>query len=625
MNDEIRNRLGKVRDRRQRPRFTRAAVLGLVAAILFGILVVRLWSLQVVTGDEYLAEARANRTLEFRVRAPRGEILDRNGEVLAGNRARTALQLDPSRVPIDRAARQALFEKLAPVVDRPADWIRKRYRDELEDNPPGSPVTLVEDVDDPVVYYLRENRERFPQVVISRVFVRTYPQGTVAAHLLGSVGEVTAEELEADAAPGIEAGDTIGKAGIEQTYDRILRGESGTTRLQVDSLGRIRGSLDSDDPVPGDSIRLTVDLGLQAAGEAALSSIGLPGAFVVLDVRTGETLALGSWPTVDPAIFTRPLSEAEAERLWDEDQGAPMFNRAIGGAYPVGSVYKPFTAVAAIDAGIVDPSTVIEDGGKITVAGQTFTNAGQKVHGPVDLERALEVSSDVYFYRLGQDMNGTDALQDWSREFGIGEPTGIDLVGESEGLLPTPGWRNALFRNGETDRPWAVGDNIQLSIGQGDLQASPLQMALGYSALGNGGTVYRPKLLRRVEDVAGRVKTEIEPEALRKISIPAQARASIMEGLNLAAQAPEGTSYPVFGGFPVKIAGKTGTAERPPYGDQSWYAALAPFDNPRIAVATTVEEGGFGVDTAAPVALAILSEYFDETASQVGGGAGNVE
>ena len=625
MNDEIRNRLGKFRNGRPRPRLTRAAVLGLVAAILFGILVVRLWSLQVVTGDEYLAEAKANRTLEFRVRAPRGEILDRNGEVLVGNRARTALQLDPSRVPIDRAAREALFETLAPVVDRPVDWIRKRYRDELEDNPPGSPVTLVEDVDDAIVFYLRENRERFPQVVISRVFVRTYPQGTVAAHLLGSVGEVTAEELASDAAPRIEAGDTIGKAGIEQTYDRILRGESGTTRLQVDSLGRIRGSLDSDDPVPGDSIRLTVDLGLQAAGEAALSSIGLPGAFVVLDVRTGETLALGSWPTVDPAIFTRPLSEAEAERLWDEDQGAPMFNRAIGGAYPVGSVYKPFTAIAAIDAGIVDPSTVIEDGGKITVAGQTFTNAGQKVHGPVDLERALEVSSDVYFYRLGQNMNGTDALQDWSREFGIGEPTGIDLVGESEGLLPTPGWRNALFRNGETDRPWAVGDNIQLSIGQGDLQANPLQMALGYSALGNDGTVYRPKLLRRVEDVAGRVKKEIEPEALRKISIPAGVRASIMEGLNLAAQAPEGTSYPVFGGFPVKIAGKTGTAERPPYGDQSWYAALAPFDNPRIAVATTVEEGGFGVDTAAPVALAILSEYFDETASQVGGGAGNVE
>jgi penicillin-binding protein 2 len=625
MNDEIRNRLDRLRQRGRRPGLTRATVLGLVGLVLFGVLVVRLWSLQVVTGDEYLAEARANRTLEFRVRAPRGEILDRNGRVLVGNRARTALQLDPVRVPADAGQRRALFEQLAPVIDRSPSWIRNRYRRELEENPPGSPITLIDDVDDSIVFYLRENRERFPQVVISRVFVRSYPEGTLAAHLLGSVGEVTAEELEDGGSVGIEAGDTIGKAGIEQTYDRVLRGRPGTTRLQVDSLGRVRGSLDSVDPVPGDSIRLTVDLDLQAAGEAALASIGLPGAFVVLDVRTGDTLALGSYPTVDPAIFTRPLSEAEAERLWDEDLGAPMFNRAIGGAYPVGSVYKPFTAVAALDAGIVDTSTVIEDGGKITVAGQTFTNAGQKVHGPVALERALEVSSDVYFYRLGQRMNGTEALQEWSREFGIGEPTGIDLVGESEGLLPTPGWRNALYRSGETDRPWAVGDNIQLSIGQGDLQANPLQIALGYSALGNGGTVYRPNLVRRVEDVAGRVKTEVEPEALRKISIPPAYRGPIMDGLNLAAQAPEGTSYPVFGGFPVKIAGKTGTAERPPYGDQSWYAALAPLDNPRIAVATTVEEGGFGADTAAPVALAILSEYFGKTASAVGGGAGNVE
>lgn len=625
MNDEIRNTLGRLRDRGRRSKLSRAAVIGLIGAILFGILVVRLWSLQVVTGDEYLAEARANRTLEFRVRAPRGEILDRNGEVLVGNRARTALQLDPARVPLDAGARRELFDRLSPVIDRSPTWIRKRYRRELEDAPPGSPVTLVDDVPDSVVFYLRENRQRFPQVVISRVFVRSYPQGTLAAHLLGSVGEVTAEELEDGAPDEIQAGDTIGKAGIEQTYDRVLRGRPGTTRLQVDSLGRVRGSLDSEDPLAGDSIRLTIDLGLQAAGEAALSSIGLPGAFVVLDVRTGETLALGSYPTIDPAIFTRPLSEAEAKRLWDEDQGAPMFNRAIGGAYPVGSVYKPFTAVAALDAGIVDTSTVIEDGGKITVAGQTFTNAGQKVHGPVDLGRALEVSSDVYFYRLGQRMNGTENLQEWSREFGIGEPTGIDLVGESEGLLPTPGWRNALFRSGETDRPWAVGDNIQLAIGQGDLQANPLQVALGYSALGNGGTIYRPNLVRRVEDVAGRVEKEVEPEALRKVSIPDRYREAIMSGLNLAAQAPDGTSYPVFGGFPVEIAGKTGTAERPPYGDQSWYAALAPLDNPRIAVATTVEEGGFGADTAAPVALAILSEYFGKTASSVGAGGGNVE
>jgi hypothetical protein len=248
----------------------------------------------------------------------------------------------------------------------------------------------------------------------------------------------------------------------------------------------------------------------------------------VLDVRTGETLALGSYPTVDPSIFTRPLSKADARRLWDEDQGAPMFNRAISGAYPVGSVYKPFTALAGMDQGIVDPSTVIQDGGKITVAGQTFTNAGKKVHGPVDLRRALEVSSDVYFYRLGQRMNGTDSLQDWSRQFGIGQPTGIDLVGESRGLLPTPAWRNALYRNGETDRPWAVGDNIQLAIGQGDLQANPLQIALGYKALGNGGTVFRPGLVRQVEDAAGRVLSEFEPEAVRLVPMPEGERQAII-------------------------------------------------------------------------------------------------
>ena len=604
---------------------TRAMVLGILASILLGVLVVRLWSLQVVTGDEYLAEARANRTLEFRIRAPRGEVLDRNGRILVGNRARTALQLDPTRVPIDAEQRRELFLKLAPVIDRSTDWIRRKYRAEIEDNPPGSPVTLVDDVDDSVVFYLRENRERFPQVVISRVFVRSYPQGTLAAHLLGSVGEVTAEELDQDRSGELEAGDTIGKAGLEQTYDQVLRGEPGTIRLEVDSLGRIRGTLDSVDPVAGDSIRLTIDLGLQSAGEAALASIGLPGAFVALDVRTGETLALGSYPTVDPAIFTRPLSEAEAKRLWDEDQGAPMFNRAIAGAYPVGSVYKPFTAVAALDAGIIDPTTVVQDAGKITVAGQTFTNAGEQVHGPVDLARALEVSSDVYFYRLGQEMNQTDTLQEWSSQFGIGEPTGIDLVGESEGLLPTPAWRNALYENGDTDRPWAVGDNIQLSIGQGDLQANPLQIALGYSTLGNGGTVFRPSLVKQVEDVAGRVLSEGEPDPVRKVPIAADDRQAIMDGLNLAAQAPEGTSYPVFGGFPVKVAGKTGTAERPPYGDQSWYAVLAPYEDPEIAVAVTVEQGGFGVDTAAPVALAILSSYFDKTAAPVGGGGANVE
>jgi penicillin-binding protein 2 len=612
---------GRVRERK--PITARAMIIGGLALLLFSILLLRLWSLQVVTGDEYVAEANDNRTLETRVRAPRGEVLDRNGRILVGNRSRMAIQLDPTRVPDDRLERRSLFESLSPVIDRSTEWIARRYWGELSDNPPGTFATLVEDADDEAVFYLQENGNRFPQVHVSQEFVRRYPLDTTAAHLLGSVGEADAEDLESR--EDLIAGDTLGKAGIEETYDADLRGEAGTTRLQVDSIGRIKGRLASTSPEPGNSIRLTIDADIQTAGESALRSIGLPGAFVAMDTRNGEILGLGSNPTVDPAIFTRPLSQADAERLWDEDQGAPMFNRAIAGAYPVGSVYKPITAIAALDAGLIRPDDVIQDNGKITISGQTFTNAGSEPKGPVDLERAMEVSSDVYFYLLGQKMNGTSQLQDWSARFGIGESTGIDLTGESSGLLPTPAWRDALYETGDTDRPWAVGDNVQLSIGQGDLQANPLQMAVAYAALGNGGTILKPNLVLQTEDVAGRVLREIEPEAARKIVLDPVHRDRILAGLNKAAQAPDGTSYQVFGGFPVKIAGKTGTAERPPYGDQSWYVALAPYPNPRIAVAVTVEQGGFGADTAAPVTLQILSSYFDKTARPVSGGSGNVE
>lgn len=613
------------KSKRRRGVSLRIAIVGGVGIALFAILFFRLWSLQIVTGDRYLAEANDNRTREIRVRAPRGRILDRNGKILVDNRTSMALQLDPVEIPEEPAERRELFARIGKVLNRSPKWVRGRYRSELKDNPPGSPVTLVQDVADDVVYYLQEHQGEFPEVQINRVFVRRYPQEIRAAHLLGSVGEVTADELETEAGEGLQAGDTLGKAGVEQTYDRILRGKAGITRIQVDSMGRIKGQLPSVLPEPGNTIRLSLDDKVQSAGESALLGIGLPGAFVALDVNNGEVLALGSNPTFDPTIFTRPLSQKEADRLWDEDQGAPMFNRAISGAYPVGSVYKPITAVAGLEAGKITPSTVIQDAGKIVIADQTFTNAGSEAHGPVDLRRSLEVSSDVYYYLLGQQLNSGNKLQHWSREFGIGRPTGIDLPGEAEGLLPTPQWRNQLYAEGNTDRGWVVGDNIQLAIGQGDLQADPIQMAVAYAALGNGGNVIKPHLLYQTEDSAGRVLSEAEPEIQRTIDLKPEMRTAIMEGLHDAAQAPGGTSYEVFGGFPVKIAGKTGTAERPPHGDQSWYVALAPYPDPEVVVATTVERGGFGAHTAAPLALAVLSSYFGKQAKAVSGGTGNVE
>jgi len=603
----------------------RTAIIGGVGVALFAVLFFRLWSLQVVTGDKYLAEANDNRTREVRVRAPRGRILDRDGNVLVDNRTSMALQVDPTKIPYNKVKRAALFTRIGTVLDLDRQQIRKRYRQELKDNPPGSPITLAENVSDDVAFYIQEHQYDFPEVDINRVFVRRYPEGLTAAHLLGSVGEVTAEDLDANQDENLEPGDTIGKAGLEQTYDSVLRGKAGETRIQVDSTGRIKGQLQSTVPEPGDSVRLTIDPSVQAAGEAGLGALGLPGGFVAMDVNNGEILGMGSAPTFDPAIFTRPLSQSQADALFDEDLGAPMFNRAISSNYPAGSIYKPITAVAALDSGKVTPSTVVNDAGEVTIADQTFTNAGSEAHGPVDLVRSLEVSSDVYYYLLGAKMNGTDSLQKWSSEFGIGQPTGIDLPGESSGLLPTPEWRNQLYKEGNTDRPWAIGDNIQLAIGQGDLQTDPLQMATAYAAIGNGGKILKPHLNLQEEDSAGRVIKETEPEIVREIPLDPGYRDSIMQGLHDAAQAPGGTSYEVFGGFPIPVAGKTGTAERPPNGDQAWYAVLAPYPKPEIAVVTTVEQGGFGADSAAPVALQILSAYFDKQAKAVSGGGGNVE
>ncbi len=604
----------------------RFVVIGGIGLVMLGILFFRLWSLQIVTGDKYLAEANQNRTREIRVPAPRGRILDREGNVLVDNRTSMALQLDPIEIPSDPAERRELFTRVGKVMGHDAAWVRAKYLDSIKNDPPGSPITLDRDVDDDIVYYLQEHQAEFPEVQVNRIFVRKYPQGLLASHILGSVGEVTAEDLEENPEKDLAAGDTLGKTGIEQTYDDELRGSPGDTRLQVDSTGRIISQLPSTMPDPGNSIRLSIDGEVQEAGEASLQSIGLPGAFVAMDVNNGQVLGLGSNPTFDPAIFTRPLTQKQVDDLYDEDLGAPLFDRAIGGQYAVGSIFKPITALAALDGGYITPDEIVNDPGKIEIAGQPFQNAGATPHGAVDLRRSLEVSSDIYYYLLGAEMNGTRQLQNWAGNFGLGEATGIDIPGESEGLIPTPKWVNeAHEEQPDYYDPWAIGQNIQFAIGQGYFQASPLQMAVAYAALGNGGSVLKPQLYLQSEDAAGRVLKEAEPEVASTFTMDPTYRQDILEGLHDAAQAPEGTSYKVFGGFPIKVAGKTGTAERTNEIDQAWYAVLAPYENPEIAVIVTVEEGGFGADTAAPVALQILQAYFDKEAKPVSGGTASVE
>jgi penicillin-binding protein 2 len=591
----------------------RVAVLGGVAVTLFGILFFRLWNLQVIDGDKYLAEAKNNRTREFKVIAPRGDILDREGNVIVDNRTSWALQLNTEKLPADPAEEKAVLTRLGGIAHMSLAKVRKAIR-EGEEVAAGAPVTLRQDVGFYLVAYVEEHQREFPGVSVERVFVRHYPHGTLAAHVLGNVGEINEEELKESRYKNLEPGDEVGKAGVEYSYDKYLRGQAGLQKIQVNALGQPTpgGHLVSKPPTPGENLKLTIDPEVQAAGESALASQGLPGGFITMNVHNGQILGLGSFPTYEPSVLTPPMTQAQVNELYRDPVLAPLTDRTVEGLYPTGSTFKIITALAALENGVITPNTVINDPGQLVVGGQPFENAEGAAYGPLTLVPALEVSDDVFFYTLGWKMWDTNELQEWAHELGIGRPTGIDIPVGTNGLLPSKHWRDQLFEEGETERPWSAGDNIQLATGQGDLQTNPLQMAVAYAALGNGGTIVTPHLGMEIEDAAGRVLKEFDPKPRRKVHIDPGTRSVIMEGLHDAAQGPGGTSEPVFGSFPIPVAGKTGTAERPGHADQSWYAILAPYPNPRIVTVVTIEEGGFGAQAAAPAAHTILEAYFHE-------------
>jgi penicillin-binding protein 2 len=599
----------------------RIALFGGVALVLFGVLFFRLWFLQVLNGERYLAEANNNRTRSFRVSAPRGEILDRNGTVLVANRTSLALQVNPQKLPERPARRRAELARLGSLTHSSPRRVRKLMHEQLKLSP-SAPVTLRRDVGHYLVYYLQENQQRFPGVEVERVFVRSYPHETLAAHVLGYVGEIREDQLKERRYRGLVPGDEIGQEGVEHSYDRWLRGRPGLTRIQVDAMGQPtrRGHLVSRPPVPGDTLKLSIDAGVQAAAEAALAERGLPGGFVTMNVHTGEIIALGSFPTFDPSVFAKPvLTQKEADQLYLNEL-APLTDRAIAGLYPTGSAFKLITAMAALNSGVSSPGTVIDDTGSITIGGQPFEDSEGVGAGAVDLVEALKVSSDVYFYTLGWRMWDTNALQHWAHLLGIGRPTGIDLPGAEIGTLPSKQWQEREYRQGgAVEGPWSPGYNVQLATGQGSLQTNPLQMAIAYATVGNGGTVVTPHVGMQVEDAAGRVLREFRPPPRRHVPVNPEYRAAILEGLHEAAQTAGGTSCSSFCGFALPVAGKTGTAERVGHANQSWYVVLAPYPNPRIVTAVTIEEGGFGAEAAAPAAKQILEAYFGKHGP---GGAG---
>jgi penicillin-binding protein 2 len=638
-------------DNNRRPTLTpklafRVAIFGGIALAAFAVIFFRLWYLQVLSGDKYVAEAQNNQLRKIKVQAPRGEIVDREGRVLVRNRVGLAVTITPDKVPEGEGERAELYRRLGKLLDMRPRRIERRVDEQFKELP-FSKATVKQDVERPIVMYIAERKEDFRGVDVEPVFLREYPHGEVGAHLFGYVGEVTEQQLGDPQYTGVELGDRVGKAGIEAEYDRFLRGQNGATQVQVDAFGNLTRQLSDIGAEQGKQLRLSLDLDVQRVGQTALSSGTGKGAFAVLDVRNGEVLALGSQPSFDPNLFSRVVRESDYRRLTADENGAPLTNRAVSAGYPTGSTFKLITATAALEEGFITPETVQIDSGSITVGDQEFKNAGDAVNGAIALRQALTVSSDVFFYLLGQDMNNTgdgEALQRWARRLGIGRQTGIDLPEEGPGFVPSEAWRDREHvkfnrcvkrrkltdaeiyegKCGFIDRPWSVGDNINLSVGQGDLQANPLQLAVAYAAVANGGKVLRPRLGQRIENSLGQAEQNLQAPTARRLKIDPANSSAIMEGLNGAANGPGGTSTPVFEGFPIPIAGKTGTAEKGlGRADQSWYAALAPYPNPKYAVVVTDEAGGFGADTAAPMARLILAELFNLNENQLvaGGGA----
>jgi penicillin-binding protein 2 len=592
----------------------RVAVLGGIAIALLSILGFRLWYLQVLSGDHYVAQANDNRIREIREQGPRGDILDKEGQVMVANKLDMALEADLTQLPESPVKRRAEIAEVSRVAGLDVGEVRKTLAAAIAGDA-GGKVILTKNLTPDQIYYLREHQTSYPGIDVERTFTRTYKDGALAAQLFGTTGQVNADQLKEPRYSGLQQGDIVGQSGVEYEYDRFLRGRPGLTKVPVDALGRPTGEASSQPARPGDNVRLTIDPSMQATAEAALGSFGLRGALVAMDVHTGNVLAMSSRPTYDPAIFTKPITNEEYKAAFSEAAGAPLVNRAIEGAYPTGSVFKPITAIASMEGGLITPTTHVFDGGTLKVDVQTLHNARDAVFGDLDMENALRVSSDIFFFRLGLKANPTDGsnglIQDWAKKLGLGENTGIDLPNEAPGLIPTPKWRNDLYKKHLTDRPWSVGDNINLSVGQGDLQADPLQMADVYATIANGGDLVRPHVVDRVEDVSGRVLQEVRPQVRRHVEMDPTYRDTVMAGLTDAAMSPGGTSYPIFGNFPVPIAGKTGTAERAPHGDQAWYVGIAPADDPQIVVAVTLEEGGFGADTAAPVAARMIADWLN--------------
>jgi penicillin-binding protein 2 len=621
----------------------RVGILGVIALAVFAVLFFRLWSLQILSGDTYLAAAQGNQLRTIRIESPRGTVLDRRGRVIVDNVAGTAVKLWVGDLPAN--GRYDVIKRLAGVLNVPTARLAKEVDARIAD--PLNPITVKTAVGEDQVAYLYEHSSEFPGVQIQQTYLRHYPFQALGAQLLGYVGEVSQGDL--DRKPKVyRPGDKVGKAGVEAQLDEYLRGEAGLAQIRVDSMGRPQGPLTPRrEARPGNAVRLTIDIGLQRAAERALrygistahaneSYQANGGALVALDPRDGAVLAMASTPTYKPSVYVGRVDPKKIESLVDDvaarKANYPGINRVTSGVYPPGSTWKPVTALAAMQEHMLEPYQSLQCTPTATYGldKQEFVNWDPYVNHPMMLPEALARSCDTYFYQVGYQFylggdRGRTRMQQWARRFGFGGPTGFDLGGEQSGLVPTPAWRKKAFKS-DWDRAWNPGNSIQLSIGQQDVQVTPLQMARFYAMIANGGNLVTPYVVSQVETAAPNGQSPVvlrrwAPDPPESAGVDPAALQVIRDGLYQATHASYGTSSGVFSSFPIAIAGKTGTAEKvvpiPGYPaghleDQSWWCGYGPAQTEvaRIVVCAVIENGGHGSTAAAPAALRVLERFF---------------
>ncbi len=598
--------------------------LALVAGA-FLVLVVRLGFLQLVEADKYQTQARQNHQRLIPITAPRGDILDRNGERIVGNRpvytvSVTYLGLKNTDRIVNTLANLLVGEKAYEGMD--VGQIKARIQEKMQAKKLRlyEPVHVAVGVSLEAVARIEEHRLDLPGVVIDVQPVRDYPYGDLLAPVLGYVGEIEKEQLEKHKDKGYQMGDNFGKTGLERQYEEFLRGKRGARLVEVDALGRPVRDLGVEAPTPGNNLVLTVDHRLQRAAQDALArgianavTVGrakvpkgktLSAAAVVLDVRTGEVLTMASLPSYDPAVFARGVSSKEYQELI---KTGALRNHAIETTYIPGSTFKMVTATALLEGGIVRPETTIFDPGYY----KTQKDWKPGGHGRVDIRRALKVSCDTFFYMFGAQA-GPELMGKYAREYGLGEKTGIDLPGEEQGRVPTRELKKELHPNDPWESRWHEYDSTNMAIGQGENKYTAIQLANYMAAIANGGSLYKPYIVKKIISPDGKTMASFAPQLARKISVSAQTLKIIQEGIHMVTLPPDGTAAAVFAGAPYRAAAKTGTAE---VGDaagnkHALFLAYAPYEHPEVAVSVIIEYGGMGSGVAGPVAREILDAYF---------------